>query len=201
MVTLTIGAVISYRTRSFEWTTFHLSSLQDDFTNPDGYLIPLFGTLIAQLLLVVPVYRLGRGLVQRGHASALFAGSLIVLAMTLLSINNIHELMKIANWHIHAILAHVAFGLMIAGHWGLLHAAAAHVNTSRDLHADKRLVAFSFAVVVILFLIPKFTGTDVTMKLFGFPVDVILGACEVIYVSIFYVSLWRIARSLEPTHR
>jgi len=200
LASLGIGAVTSYHARTFEWTSFHVSSLQDDYTNPDGYLIPLLGTLVSQLILMWVAVRLGRGLATAPRWMVLGAVACLEVALILLSVNAVHELVNMANWHLHAVLAHLAFGLLILGHLGLLQAAISTRVQDHRLYLDRRLVLFAFAVVVMLFLVPKFTGIDVTQAVFGFPVDVILGACEVIYLTIFYVSLWRIARSLEPTH-
>lgn len=201
LVTLVIGAMTSYQSRAFEWTTFHVSSLQDDYTNPDGYLIPLLGTLVSQLILMWVSVRLGKGLARSPRWMVFGAVASLEVALILLSVNAVHELVNMANWHLHAVLAHLAFGLLILGHLGLLQAAISTGVKGQRLVLDRRLVLFAFTVVVALFLVPKFTGIDVTLAVFGFPVDVILGACEVIYLTIFYVSLWRIARSLEPTHR
>ena len=65
-----------------------------------------------------------------------------------------------------------------------------------NLRIDLGLALFSFVVVVSLFLIPKFTGLDITQLVLGFSVDLILGLCEAIYLTIFFVSLWRVAKVL-----
>ena len=199
LITLVIGAITSYAGRSFAWETFHLSSLQDDYTNPDGYLVPLIGTFIAQLLLMPAAIQFGRRLHSGQPIVAFMSSSLLLTSVALLSVNSVHEYLGIENWHIHGVLAHIAFGFMILGHIGIV-ALGEREWGSRgryNLRIDLGTALFSFVVVVSFFLVPKFAGLDVTQAVFGFSVDVILGACEVIYLAIFYVSLWRAARTLE----
>ena len=199
LITLAVGAATSYAVRPFELETFHLSSLQDDYTNPDGYLIPLVGTFVGQLLLMGAAIGFGRRLHRTHPATAYIASSLLLTAVALLSVNSVHEYLGIANWHIHAVLAHIGFGLMILAHLGFVYLAEREFGKRGrfNLRIDLGVALFSLVVVVSLFLVPKFTGLDITQLVFGFSVDLILGLCEVIYLTIFFVSLWRVARTLE----
>ena len=199
LITLAVGAATSYAVRPFHLETFHLSSLQDDYTNPDGYLVPLIGTFIGQLLLIGAAVGFGRRLRQTHPVLAYVASTLLLTAVVLLSVNSIHEYLGIEDTHVHAVLAHIGFGLMILAHISFIYLAERDFgNRGRfNIRNDLRIALFSFVVVVSLFLIPLFTGVDVTQLVFGFSVDLILGLCEVIYLTIFFVSLWRTARTLE----
>lgn len=192
LFTLVIGGVLSYQTRDFAWETFQISSLQSAYTNPAGYLISATGTLIGQLILIYVA-----GVLTR-RFSDLYAGVFLITSLVLLSINSVHDIFDIKDWMIHAVLAHIGFGLMILSHimfvvrarvWQEEHT----VETPRRFHLDLRWAYFSFIIVMLLFIIPKFTGFDVLKLLFNFNVDLILGACEVIYIVVFYVSMYRVA--------
>ena len=192
LFTLVIGGVLSYQSRDFSWETFQISSLQSAYTNPTGYLIPAIGTLIGQIILIVVGGRLAR------RFNDLYAGVFLVTSLVLLSVNSIHDIIDMKNWMVHAVLAHVGFGLMILSHimfvvrarsWQDEHA----IDLPRRFHLDLRWAVFSFMIVMLLFIIPKFTGFDVLKLLFNFNVDLILGACEVIYLVVFYVSMYRVA--------
>lgn len=192
LITLVIGGVLSYQSRDFTWETFQISSLQSAYTNPLGYLIPSVGTLFSQLILIYVAIKLAR------RFNDLYAGVFLVTSLALMSVNSVHDIINMKNWMVHAVMAHIGFGLMILSHIMYVFRARAWqdehvVDLRRRYHIDQRWAVFSFAVVMLLFIIPKFTGFDVMKLIFDFNVDYILGACEVIYLVVFYVSMYRVA--------
>lgn len=209
ILTLTVGGVLSYQTRDFVLEEFQVSSLQSAYTNPTGYLIPAIGTLFSQIILIgvvgVLTGRYLRAFTGSFARRSLFAGAMLVTSLVLMSVNSVHDILDIKNWYVHAILAHLAFGLMILSHimfvqLAMLWQEEHQPEQRRRLHIDLRWSVLAFVTVLVLFIIPKFTGFDLARTLFDMNVDLVLGLCEVTYLTLFYVSMYRVASTRsEPT--
>jgi hypothetical protein len=202
LLTLTVGGVLSYQTRAFALESFQVSSLQSSYTNPIGYLIPAIGTLISQMMLIVVAIRLSRWFYGEFSGSftrrSLIAGVLLATSLSLMSVNSVHDILDTKNGYVHAVLAHIAFGLMILSNIMFIQLAMLwqeehQPEIRRRLFIDLRWTTFAFVAVLVLFIIPKFTGFDVAAVVFGFNVDYVLGLCEVVYLTVFYATMYRVA--------
>jgi len=202
LLTFTVGGVLSYQTRDFVLEEFQVSSLQSAYTNPAGYVIPAVGTLLSQIILIgvaaVLTRRFVRAFTGTFSRRSLIAGATLVTSLVLMSVNSVHDIMNTKNWYVHAILAHLAFGLMILSHimfvqLAMLWQEEHQPEQRRRLHIDLRWSVLAFVTVLVLFIIPKFTGFDLARALFDMNVDLILGLCEVTYLTLFYISMYRVA--------
>lgn len=202
LLTLTVGGVLSYQTRDFVLEEFQVSSLQSAYTNPVGYVIPAMGTLLSQIILIGVAVSLTRRFARvfTGAFSrrSLFAGVTLVVSLVLMSVNSAHDILDTKLWYVHAILAHLAFGLMILSHimfvqLAMLWQEEHQPEQRRRLHIDLRWSVLAFVTVLVLFIIPKFTGFDLARTLFDVNVDIVLGLCEVAYLTIFFISMYRVA--------
>ena len=196
-VSLALSWMICFADQPFVLIEFDLSDLQWYKGNPRGYLYATIGPMVA-MVVMTPLVAFLYTKYRAAAPNTAFAGSaMFVVTIVTFVVNAILSTLSSDDWLMHGVLARSSFSFLIITNVIFLHAA--HIAEKKG-HLDKGLTTpvllmlthVSLFIILSIFIGPHLVGYNYPLMWIGLEPSHILGSCEVIYLILGYITLYRL---------
>jgi hypothetical protein len=116
-------------------------------------------------------------------------GVLLALSMGVFIVNGVMSLIDPGAWRIHAVLARIAFLVLIVAQTGVMWSTG---------HRIAGVVSVAcFAAAIVLYVLPFWFGIDIARQWSGLDMRTFIGMAESLYLAVFYGTMLHATASMS----